>query len=205
MAIQISGGLGKLPWYVQIGVFVVLSIGAAGAFYYLYEMPLQEDLAGRQKRLTALRADINKAQATGRQLAQFQAQARELQARLDALKPVLPEQKDASELLRRIETLATQSNLTVEAFTPKAIATKQFHAEWPIVLQLDGSYHNLGRFFDKISKVPRIINISELAIRGKDKPEPHSTIVAECTATTFVLLEAPAAAPAAAAGARAGR
>jgi type IV pilus assembly protein PilO len=122
------------------------------------------------------------------------------------LKPVLPEQKDASELLRRIETLATQSSLTVEAFTPKAIATKQFHAEWPIVLQLDGSYHNLGRFFDKISKVRRIINISELAIRAKDKPEPHSTIVAECTATTFVLLEASAPGQSAGAqGARAGR
>ena len=60
------------------------------------------------------------------------------------------------------------------------------------VLRLDGTYHNLGAFFDKISKVPRIISISDLSITSKDKPLPNSTITAECTATTFVLLETPA-------------
>ncbi len=65
------------------------------------------------------------------------------------------------DLLRRVQTLATQSNLQVRGFRPQAITTKEMHAEWPIALQLEGNYHNLGLFLDRVSKFPRIINIGE--------------------------------------------
>ena len=84
----------------------------------------------------------------------------ELNARLTALRNVLPEQKDVGDLLRRIQTLATQSSLTIRGFKPQAVAMRQQHAEWPISLTLEGSYHDLGAFFDKVSRMPRIINIS---------------------------------------------
>ena len=94
----------------------------------------------------------------------------ELEARLESLKAVLPEQKDVADLLRRIETLATQSNLAIQGFKPAPSVTKQLHAEWPIALQLDGTYHNLAMFFDRVSKFSRIINVSNIAIRAKEKP-----------------------------------
>ena len=56
-------------------------------------------------------------------------------------------------------------------------------------LQAEGTYHNLGYFFDQISKFPRIINISEISLKAKTPPEPNATIVADMTATTFVLQE----------------
>ena len=183
--------LNKLPWYGQVGLFVALSAMAVGAFFYYHVVPTQADIAARQQRLATMRADIQKGLTTGRQLPEFQAQVKELEARLESLKPILPEQKDYGELLRRLEILAQQSNITIKNFKPQAIATKQLHAEWPIGLEIDGSYHNLGSFFDKVSKFPRIINISNLTIRGKESPEPNSTIAAECTATTFVLIETP--------------
>ena len=62
------------------------------------------------------------------------------------------------------------------------------HSEWPIRLELDGTYHNLGSFFDRVSKFARIINISDVIIRAKEAPELNLTITVECTATTFVLL-----------------
>jgi type IV pilus assembly protein PilO len=187
--------LNKLPWYGQVGLFVALSAVALGGFYYYYVMPAQADIEARQAQLATMRADIQKGLTTGRQLPEFQAQVKELETKLEGLKPVLPEQKDYGELLRRLEILAQQSNITIKNFKPQAIATKQLHAEWPIGLEIDGTYHNLGLFFDKVSKFPRIINISNLTIRGKDRPEPGSTISAECTATTFVLIETPPATP----------
>jgi type IV pilus assembly protein PilO len=63
------------------------------------------------------------------------------------------------------------------------------YAEVPIRLQAEGTYHNLGQFFDRISKFPRIINVSEISIRAKNEAGSSNTIVAECTATTFVLQE----------------
>ena len=66
------------------------------------------------------------------------------------------------------------------------------HAEWPIAFEFDGTYHNLAIFFDRVAKFTRIVNISGLDIKGKDKAQPNSTITATCTATTFVLLDKPA-------------
>ena len=94
-----------------------------------------------------------------------------------------------------MQTVATQSNLTITSFKPQPIVTQQLHAEWPIALQLDGTYHNLAIFCDRVGKFTRIVNITGLDIKGKDKPAANSTITASATATTFVLLDN-AAAPA---------
>lgn len=187
MAISLS--LNKLPWYGQVLLFATVGLAGAGAFYYFYVMSFQAEMVGREEKLAALRADINKGMTTATKLAEFRAQVTDLQTRLDGLKAVLPEEKDVADLLRRIQTLATQSNLSIKGFKPMATATKELHAEWPIALQLDGTYHNLGMFFDRISKFSRIINVGNIAIRAKEMPDANSTITAECTATTFVLIE----------------
>ena len=190
--------LNKLPWYGQVGLFVVLGLVLIGGFYWFYAVPAQAEMATRESKLAALRVTIAKGSATANQLNQFRQQVAELEARLESLKAVLPEQKDVADLLRRIETLARQSNLAIQGFKPAPSVTKQLHAEWPIALQLDGTYHNLAMFFDRVSKFSRIINVSNISIRSKEKPEATSTISVECVATTFVLLES-AKAPAAAA------
>ena len=78
--------------------------------------------------------------------------------------------------------------------------TKQLHAEWPIGLELEGSYHNLATFFDRVGKFTRIVNISGLDIKATNKPgNPNATITATAVATTFVLLDSPTPAKAAAA------
>jgi type IV pilus assembly protein PilO len=181
--------LDKLPWYTQLAVFSVMGIAIIGLFWWLHVQPTEAEFAIREQKLAALRVTIAKGSATANQLNQFRQQVAELEGRLESLKAVLPEQKDVADLLRRIQTLATQSNLAIRGFKPAPSVTKQMHAEWPIALQLDGTYHNLAMFFDRVSKFSRIINVSNIAIRGKDKPEPNSTITVDCVATTFVLLE----------------
>jgi len=198
--------LAKLPWYAQVGAFLMLAIAGAGVFVWYYELPFREDLEAREVQLTALKNDIAKGQATAKQLGQFRAEVDDLEARLGSLRAVLPEEKDAADLLRRMQTVATQSNLTIKSFKPSPVVTKQLHAEWPIELQLEGTYHNLAIFFDRVGKFTRIVNITGLDVRGKEPPDANVTIVAQCIATTFVLLDKPIApkpgAPPAAAAAK---
>jgi type IV pilus assembly protein PilO len=186
--------LTRLPWYGQVGAFILLSIGGVGAFIYYYEMPARADFASRESQLEGLRKDISMGVNTARKLPEFRRQVGDLEVRLSNLKAVLPEEKDAADLLRRMQTVATQSNLTIKSFRPAPTVTKQLHAEWPINLELEGTYHNLAIFFDRVSKFTRIVNISGLDVKGKDKPENNNTISASCVATTFVLLDKPAAA-----------
>jgi type IV pilus assembly protein PilO len=186
-----SLGLGKQPWHVQLAVFVLLAGAGAGLFYYLYEMPKQVELAARNAELQAIRDRNTNGAETARQLPAFRSQISELEGRLEALKPILPEEKDVGDLLRRIQTLATQSNLTIRGFRPQPIAAREIHAEWPIGLELEGNYHNLGLFLDRVSRFPRIINVGNMVITPKDEPTASASILVSCTATTFVLVEQP--------------
>ena len=132
--------LTKLPWYGQVGAFFGLALAGVGAFVYYYEMPARAEFESRQQQLDGLRKDIAMGMDTAKKLPEFRAQVGELEARLNNLKAVLPEEKDAADLLRRMQTVATQSNLTIKSFRPAPTVTKQLHAEWPINLELDGNY-----------------------------------------------------------------
>ncbi len=183
--------LAKLPWKTQLAIFVVVALAGAGAYYNFFETPAQARIATLDTELASIRGRIEKGAATARQLPEFRKEVADLQTRLDSLRPILPDEKDAADLLRRVHTLATQSNLTIRGFRPQAIATRTLHAEWPISLELEGTYHNLGLFLDRVSKFPRIINVSGITIESRAQPQPNATINVKCTATTFVLLDTP--------------
>ncbi len=198
MANPVTTALNKLPWYGQIGVFVVLSAILAGWFYYYQETPKQEAMATRRLELGMIQKRIAEGQAAARRLPEFRKEISELETRLEVLRPILPTDRDAGDLLRRVQTLAVQSNLTILGFRPQAITLNEMHADWPISLTLEGNYHNLGLFLDKVSKFPRIINVGGINLTAKTPPTLDASMNMLLTATTFVLIE-DAPAPAAAA------
>jgi type IV pilus assembly protein PilO len=193
--------LSKQPWYVQLAVFCALSLAAIVAFYFLYASPAQADADAKTQKLQQLRVEIDRGHVTERRLPQFEREAKTLEVKLDALKAVLPEEKDVGDLIFRMQQLAVQSNLKIKSFKPGAAISRQTYSELPSEIEFDGTYHNFGLFLDRLSKLSRIINVSDITIKARDKPEVSSTVTAKCTATTYVLIDpskVPAAAPKAA-------
>ena len=189
--------LNKLPWYAQVGMFVALSAAGVGAFWYFYADKAMQDIAAREAQLATINQQIERGLATAKRLPEFRREVEGLEAQLDRLRAVLPEEQDVGDLLRRVQAMATQSRLTIRGFQPRSVTRRQMHAEWPIGLQLEGTYHDLGTFLERVSKFPRIINVGTIHIKSQDVPSGSTTITADCTATTFVLLEAQPAAKAA--------
>lgn len=181
--------MNKLPMWGQLAVFGLIGALLVGAYYYMWEWPQREQLNVRKAELAGINARIATGLETARKLPEFRAQVGQLEARLDSLRAILPEEKDVADLLRRIQTMAAQSSLTIRNFTPKAITTRDLHAEWPIGLELEGTYHNVGMFLDRVSKFPRIINVGSIAMIGNSQPTATSTVRVSCTAMTFVLLD----------------
>jgi type IV pilus assembly protein PilO len=185
--------LSKQAWYVQLGAFCALSLAGVAAFYFLYASPAQVEAAANLKKLQALRSEIDKGHATERRLPQFDKQVKALEARFEGLKAVLPEEKDVGDLLNRMQTLALQSNLKIKSFKPgTAVANpKEMYSELPNGVDFDGTYHNFAIFLDRLSKLSRIINVSDIGIKSREKSDAGSTITATCTATTYVLRDNP--------------
>lgn len=194
--------LSKQPWYVQLGVFCALSLAGIIAFYFLYASRSQADADTRIQKLQGLRTEINKGHSYERRLPQLEKEVRSLDVRLEALKPVLPEEKDVGDLIARMQQLAMQSNLRIKSFKPGAAASRTLYQELPYDVEFDATYHNFGLFLDRLSRLSRIINVSDIGIKSQTKPEATSTITAKCVATTYVLIDPSKVAPAAPKGAR---
>jgi type IV pilus assembly protein PilO len=181
--------LSKFPWWAQIAAFVVVAGLAVFGFWKFYVVEMQSEISTREVRVKALQADVARGKATARRLPQFQAEVTELERRLDNLRAVLPEEKDVADILRRVQGLATQSNLNIQRFTPQPMKQETLYAALPFRLKAEGTFHDLGFFFDRISKFPRIINVGDISIKARAKPELGVTVDAELVATTFVLQE----------------
>jgi len=189
MAINLS--LSKLPWYWQVGVFVLIGVAGAAGFWNYYARPANADIEARQATLTQVRAEVNRGLTTARRLPEFRQEVTALEGQLDRLRAVLPEERDVADLLNRINGMANESNLKFLAFIPAATSKKALHTEWPIGLRLEGSYHDLGMFLERISKFPRIINVGNMRVKAREQQSSRSTVTIDVTATTFVLAEQP--------------
>jgi type IV pilus assembly protein PilO len=187
MALKIN--LNALPWRAQLGLVAVLAAVGVGVFWYLYADPYQTELNGRRAELRKTRAEIERGQKVARRLPEFRKGVDSLEAQLAGLRMQLPEEQDVADLLRRVQAMATESRLTIRGFTPQAVTRKELHAEWPIGLALEGTYHDLGAFLERVSKFPRIINVGNIKIESREASISGATVVADCTATAFVLVK----------------
>jgi Tfp pilus assembly protein PilO len=185
--VALKTGLEGKPWYVGAGVGTLLGVAVFFLGWYLYISPKKDELTAGEQQLADLQTKIQEGQAAKQQLPKFRDEVHQLEVELDKLLRILPARRNTPDLLRRIRSLAEQGDFALKRFTPGNLSDKEFFSEWPIAVSVDGTYHNLALFFDRISRFSRIINIEELSINALQSG-PH-TITASFTAKTFVYKE----------------
>lgn len=178
--------LHDLPSRTQTIVFGLLCVLMAAAAWQLLIGPEQEAIASARTRLATVEGDVRKAQLVAVRLPVVQRDLRALEASLRATQAIIPEEKDPQDVLRNLHEMASESLLDIASFKPKPIVAKAQYTEWPIELGFEGSYHDLGRFFDRVASMSRLMSISELQIKTKVRPNGRGTVSASCVATTFV-------------------
>jgi len=183
--------LTKLPLAGQLGVSAVIAALLCGGFYYFWYSDALETQKKQEAKLAELQKQIRALEATANKLPEFQREVQALEARLETLKRILPPEKEMPDLMRRIQYLAAQSSLNITKFNPAAVAQKEFFQEVPVTLDLQGTYHNLGAFLDRVSRMSRLVNVGNVKIKAQAKPTINSTIAATAVATTYVYKDAP--------------
>ena len=210
--------LTKLPFVGQLAVAVVLGLLIVGIFYWQVYSPMVEQETQKNAELTALQSDIRSLEVTANKLQEFQREVALREAKLETLKRILPADKETPELMKKVQYLAAQSNLLIKRFTPGATVNREFpidpapgakppapgapapaakppaiaeyYQEWPINVDVEGTYHNLGMFFDRVGRLSRLVNVGNLKIKNQPTPRASNTIAVSCVATTFVYVEA---------------
>jgi type IV pilus assembly protein PilO len=186
-----ENALTRLPLMGQLGVSVGLAALIVGGFYYFKWQELVQQEQQKVAQLNQLREEIRKLEAVAAKLEEFRAKVTQLEAQLETLKRFLPPEKETPDLMRKVEYLARQSNLIVRAFKPSATVNKDYYQEWPINIDVEGNYHNLALFFDRVGRLPRLVNVGNVKVRNQGKQTATNTVASSCTATTYVYVEKP--------------
>jgi type IV pilus assembly protein PilO len=183
MALELR--LDQRRWYVALGIGLLFGAALAGAVQYAWLRGLNEEIKAKRTELDGLQQEIQKGRTAERKLSQFREEVKRLEIDLSKLLQILPSKRNTEDLIKRIETLTRQGDFSLKKFTPGEFANKDFYAEWPIAIQLDGTYHNLALFFDRMSRFSRIVNVEEMKINALNDPAGKS-IAASFVAKTFI-------------------
>lgn len=179
--------LSDLPPRQQWIVAGVLCAALVGIYYFQFWSDASAQITQLSNQIQTLRAEVNEMQAVAASLPELREELLLLDGRLDVLSHILPEEYETANLLRGLGTLAAQSNLQLRDLEFQDPVPYEFYAESPIRLELTGDYHDLARFFDRIGKFARIINVDEVEITATENA--NSTVFASVTAMTFIFLD----------------
>lgn len=173
------------PWYQ----FVIGGVAILAVFYILYYKPKSNQLNGIKTERIQIEDEVVKLQAKKKELNKIESEIKTMTGTLTELEAIIPQKKEISSILRRIQELALNSRLTIENFTPKGEVDKEFYAEWPIPIQISGNYHNLGILFDRLSRFSRLFNVESFSIKALRSQTDAATISASFTAKTYIFRE----------------
>jgi len=191
MALTIDSIL-KLSTPKKVIIFVGILCVITGLYFYSFFTPVQNELKGLRSELNKLVRELNEGKTITRDLQRFKTQVERLNTELTSALTQLPNEKEIPEILKSISRLGKESNLEFTLFRPKTEEPQQFYAKVPIELIVLGNYHSTGIFFDKISKLPRIINVVDFSMtRSRDTKGRETEILVRtsCLVNTYRFIE----------------
>jgi type IV pilus assembly protein PilO len=163
------------------------------AFFFLGYSPKNKEIKALNNNKSALLTEISKVEATVKQLAKHQAEMKETELLFRAASLLLPEKKEIPSLLTNISGLGTNSGLEFLSFKPVNETPKTFYAEIPVNITVRGPYHNVGEFLNKISKLPRIVTVSEIGMGSPTQSGNEMLLNTTFNLVTYRFIEPPAA------------
>jgi type IV pilus assembly protein PilO len=167
---------------VGFGVMLLVIVAALGYFLVISPKRLErDDLSAKNE---DLRLKVLKAQADEARLRPFRAQVAALRKRLEAAKERLPSEREIPALYRQLSDLTFESGLGLAVFQPKAPEEHEVVTEVPIQVTAEGGYHQLGQFFDRVGRMPRIVALGDFRLVGIDRPT--GSLRAELTMATYL-------------------
>lgn len=191
MAFEPKSMFGNIPPRQRYLLLSVIGVGIVAAYVYLLMLPLWESKGRLESDLQKLLADLEQKRIIAADLPKLEEEIKALGKQLEAALVKLPEEKEIPKLLTQVNTLGLQSGLEFLLFRPATPVKKGFYAEVPIDIRVEGEYHTLGVFLDRVSKLERIVNVADLRINPlvAQRQQVGRTISADFKATTFTFLE----------------
>jgi len=183
--------LNSKPWYVAAIVGLALGVALFVVMHMYVFQEIETQIEGLESNIYDLEREIEKGRAAKADLPRLEEDIRNYEIELDRLRRILPTRRETDNLIKRLKQLTERGRFNLTRFTPGNFEDRGFYQAWPIQVGLDGTYHEFGLLFDRLSRFSRIINVTALTISpvrakaGGDQFTVHS----DFTLQTFIFKE----------------
>ena len=186
--------LEKLSKIQRILIFSGTLVLITGVFGYFMYFPKMQEIQKLGKEYAELDKNLTAVKNTAKNLPKVKDEMEKAESQLKTVMKALPETEEIPTLLESISLSAQEAGLEFVLFQPGSERNQSFYAEIPVSMQISGKYHNVGVFFDKVARLPRIVNIQDISMKP-DPAKKNNELLTSCTAATYKFLDTKAAPP----------
>lgn len=180
--------LAKIPKPIRLGAVLAILVAIGAGYWFLSYQPAQEVRRTFVARSQELQRSLNNARSIANNVAGFETEVAGLERDLDLALKQLPNRKQFEDLLQDISTAGKKVGVTIKSIDRDDEIRRDFYAEVPFKIELEGTYHDLARFFEMVANLPRIVNMGGLEIRVASESRQATRLKVIGMATTFRFL-----------------
>ncbi len=170
-----------------IGSYVIVFL----IFVLLFLWPAWESYGNYQAQINNLQSDLDLVQRQVGSLNDLKTESTKLQLKLNDAKKALPAGKEIPALIANISERGRKVGLEISKFNPMPEnydSGNEFVAEVPISLAVEGSFHDVAIFFDKLSDMDRIVHVKNIDMSISNEESGRTKLLVEGKAITFRFL-----------------
>jgi type IV pilus assembly protein PilO len=186
---ELINRVSKIPLAQRILILAGIVILLLVVNYFFFVAPKQEEIARSERRIQQLDSELVQKQAIARNLPRYRVEVERLKQRLNQALTLLPNEAEIPELLQKIAARVEQSDCSMETFEPEPEVESGFYARIPVKMTIAGNFHSIMVFFDKISKLSRIVNVTDIELTEPSVENKKVVLEANFLATTFKFVE----------------
>lgn len=189
-----------IPANQKIAILFLLLAGIGAGFYFLVEDPQSQQVQTLTAAVAKLDTEISVNKEKVKNLEELKRLTGELGLLLAKNQEHLPPESEAATVLKQLSDLGTRIGLTLKLWRPgpRQEDSSKLFVKLPADVEMIGGYHTLALFFDRISKMPRIINVSKIKMgKGAAGPVEKDRVSVQATfqLTAFASPSAPVSPP----------
>jgi type IV pilus assembly protein PilO len=175
----------RLPRAARHAILAGIAVLAGAGYFFGVHQDLNLELQQLRARELELQRKLSEVRSIAANISAFEEEIDGLEVELRVALRQLPNQKQIEVLLTDISNLGKTAGIEMKSFKRKPEMVHDFYAEVPIAIELEGQYHDVARFFDLMSKLPRIVNMGALDMKVGSEDEEETRVKVSGTATTF--------------------
>jgi len=183
--------LQSLPLSKRILIYILIPIVAVILFWNGYYSPSMTKIRGLKANLEQTTKRLEEARLAQKKIDRLNKEITEIEKKFYEVGRLLPTEKEIPGLLRNVSSLGNDAHLEFLLFEPQKEVIKDFYAEVPVRLKLEGEYLNMENFIKKLSELPRIINVSKLKFSNPKMTETSLKLKVDMQILTYRFIPKP--------------